>query len=99
MNEMIIDAGTLFTVILYLLGCILLIVLIVLGIKAIKTMGKVNNLIDDAQTKSNKINGLFDFVDSTTDFLNGFTDKIIGGVVGIINNLFDRKKKGDDKNG
>ena len=92
MNNTMIDAGALFTVILCVLGSILLLVLIVLWLKVIKTLGKINNLVDDVQEKSNKVNGVFDFVDSTTDFVNGFADKIIGGVVGVITSLLDLKK-------
>lgn len=98
MNNMTVDVGTLFTVILCVLGSILLIVLIVLSIKAIKTIGKIDHLVDDIQMKSNKVNGVFDLVDTTTDFVNGFADKIVGGVVGVITNLFEKKNKGEDNN-
>lgn len=93
MNEMLIDVNALFTVILYLLGCILLIALIILSIKALKTIGKINHLVDDVQEKSDKMNGIFDFVDSTTDFINGFADHIIGGVAGLVTKLFEKNIK------
>lgn len=95
MNSMLIDAGALFSVILYTLGSILLIVLIILVIRAIKAMGKVNNLLDDIQYKSNRVDGVFDMIDSTTSFIGGFTDKISGTISGIISKIFDRK--GDKK--
>ena len=98
MNSMLIDVNALFTVILYILGCILLIVLIILAIKALKTISKINTLVDDVQEKSNKIDGIFDFVNSATDLVNGFTDKVISGVAGFVTNLFDKKNKGDDNN-
>lgn len=92
---MLIDINALFSVILYILGCILLIILIVLSIKTIKTIKKVNNLIDDVQDKSNKVNGIFNFVDSTTDFMNGFVDKIVGGISSLLTKIFDKKKEED----
>lgn len=98
MNNMLIDANALFTVILYMLGCILLIVLIILAVKALKTIGKIDHLVDDVQEKSNKMNGVFDFVDSTADLVNGFTDKIVSGVTGLITKLFEKKDKGEDNN-
>ena len=97
MNEMLIDVNALFTVILYLLGCILLIALIILSIKALKTIGKINHLVDDVQENSDNINGIFDFVDSTTDFIYGFADHIIGGVAGLVTKLFEKKHKGEEK--
>lgn len=96
MNSLLIDVGSLFTVILYILGIILLIVLIILAIKAIKTIGKINSLVDDVQKKSSKIDGVFTLIDSTTDYLNGFADKIIGGIVSVITNLFEKKRNGED---
>ena len=96
MNNMLIDVNALFTVILYILGCILLIVLIILAIKTLKTIGKINHLVDDVQEKSNKMTGIFDFVDSTADFVNGFTDKIVNGIAGFITKLFEKKDKGED---
>lgn len=96
MNNLLIDAGTLFSVILYILGSILLVILIILTIKAIKTLKKIDTLVDDIQLKSNKVDGVFDIVDTTTDFVNSISDKIIGGVVGVITKIFE--KKGEDKN-
>ena len=54
-------------------------------------------MVDDVQEKSDKMNGIFDFVDSTTDFINGFADHIIGGVAGLVTKLFEKKHKGEEK--
>lgn len=93
MNNGMIDINVLFSVILYILGIILLIVLIVLGIKLIKTVGKINDVVDDVQEKSSKLDGVFNMVDSATDMINTFSDKIVAGTVGFISSIFDKRKK------
>lgn len=97
MNSEMIDVNTFFFVILSMLGIILLIVLIILGIKLIKTVGKINRVIDDVQEKSTKLNGVFDFVDGTTDMINTFSDKVVGRVVGLISSLFEKRKRDKDE--
>ena len=46
-------------IILYILGSILLVVLIILGIKLIITMNKIEKVVDDVNIKVNKLNNLF----------------------------------------
>ena len=75
-----------FPVILYFLGSILLISLIVLTIKVIKTVKKVDAVL----------NGVFDFVDNTTDALSIISDKLVGIVMSGISGLFSRRKKKED---
>ena len=47
-------------IILYILGSILLIVLIVLGIKLIVTMDKIQNTVDNINVKDYALNDLYD---------------------------------------
>ena len=57
-------------ILLYMLGSILLVVLIVLGIKLIITMNKIEVVVDDISIKVGKLNGLFSVIDATTDKLS-----------------------------
>lgn len=87
-----------FPVILYLLGSILLIVLIILGIRLIKTLNRVDTLIDDVNYKSSKLNGLFDIVDYTADALASVSDMAVGFVTSSVKRVLNRKKKEEDYN-
>ena len=49
-------------IILYILGSILLVVLIILGIKLIITMNKIEKVVDDVNIKVNKLNNLFNII-------------------------------------
>ena len=79
--------------ILYRLGSILLVVLIILGIKMIGTMNKIDEIADDISTKLKSLNGFFSVIDFTTDKLATITDKVVDGVTALINRMFRRKKK------
>lgn len=81
------------TILLYVLGAILLVVLIILGIKLIITMDKIEKVADNINTKVNSLNGLFSIIDFTTDKLTTISDKVVEGVSGLIQKVFNRKKE------
>lgn len=85
--------NTVFPIILYILGSVLLFVLILFVIKCIYTLKKVNTVLDDVSTKVGKLDGVFDLIDNTTDVISNISDKVIDFVTGTIAGLFTRKKK------
>ena len=74
---------------------VLVVIFIILGIKLIKTLKKVDGVIDDVNIKMNKVNGVFEIIDKTTDYAATISDKIIGALSKFVNSLF-KKKKGND---
>lgn len=82
-----------FTTMLYILGSTLLIVLIILGIKLIITMNKIENVVDDINVKVDKLNGLFNIIDYTTDKLAIVSDKMVEGVSYFLKKMFFKKNK------
>lgn len=84
-------------ILLYILLSVLVVVLIILTIRLIKTLGKVNKVVDDVANKSSKLDGVFNFIDTTTDTLTLLSDKFSSFVATRISSLF-KKKKGNDKN-
>lgn len=95
---MMISVNDLLTLIIYLLLIALIIIFIILGIKLIGTLKKVDGVIDDVNSKMNKVNGVFDIIDRTADYASTISDKVISGISSFINVLL-RKKKGIDKDG
>ncbi len=85
------------SIILYALGSILLIVLIILGIKLIITMNKIEKITDDINGKLKSLNGFFSIIDFTTDRLATITDKFVDGVTSLIRRLFNKKKEEEYK--
>ena len=86
-----------FILLLYIALIILVITLIVLVVKAISTLNKVDKVVDDISHKSSKLDGLFNFIDGTTDALVNVSDTIISFIADTINNIFNRRKVKKDE--
>ena len=86
-----------FTTMLYILGSTLLIVLIILGIKLIITMNKIETVVDDINVKVDKLNGLFNIIDYTTDKLAIVSDKMVEGVSYVLKKMFFKKNKNKEE--
>lgn len=89
------DALLFFQFLLCILGSILLVVLIILSIKCIYLLDKVNNIVDNVDKKVNSLNGLFNIIDLTTDRLSVLSDKVIDVVTLAVRKIFNRKRKED----
>lgn len=85
------EAVSVYSTLFYILLIVLVIILIVLSVELLKTVSKVNILLDDLKRKSDKIDGVFDIVQSTSGVLNGLTDKISNLLTGFVANLFSKK--------
>ena len=79
-------------IIIYILLIIILVIGIILGIKSIKTINKVEKVVDDVNDKVQSLNGFFNIIDFTTDKLVSVTDRVVDGVSNIIGRLFFKKK-------
>ena len=86
-----------FSYIFYILLMVLVIVLIIFTINAIKTLGKIDKLVDDITIKSNKLNGIFTIVDNATDAVVGLSDSLVGFVSKGLNKFFIRKKEKENE--
>ena len=85
-----------FPIILYILLIILVIFLIILVHKAIKTLGKVDKVVEDVNQKMNKVDGVFNIIDSAADTMNYLGDRFVSFLSTGITSLFKRKKKGEN---
>lgn len=81
-----------FPVILYGLLIILVIVLIIFAIRLIKTLSKVDEIVDDVNAKMKKVDGVFTIVDSATGAINSFGDKLNYVVTSGINSILSKRK-------
>lgn len=88
-----IDVNTFLLMLLYILGSILLVVLIILGIKLIITINKIDAIVDDINGKVTKLNGLFQIIDNMTDKLALLSDKVVDGLSFLIRKVFTRNKE------
>ncbi len=82
--------------ILLILGAILAIVLIVVSIKLIYTVDKVNIILNDVEKKVESVNGLFNLVDRITDGVSSVSDVLVNAIVGLIEKIFTKKDKNEE---
>ncbi len=82
---------------LYIALIVLVCVFIVLGIKLIKSLSKVNKTLDEVNIKMNQMNGVFNVLDKTGSFADEVSNKIIMAITNLIGR-FINKKKGNDNN-
>ena len=88
-----IDANAFFLMLLCILGSILIVALIVLVVKLIFTVDRVNKMLDDVEVKVSKLDKMFDIVDVITDNMSLLSDKIVDTVSNLIRKLFNRNGK------
>lgn len=81
---------------LYVLGAVLLGALIVLVIKLIYSVNRVNNLLDNVERKLKTFDKAFVAVDRIVDSFSSVSDHIVDGISNAISKIFSHKKK---KNG
>jgi len=79
-------------IVIYVLLIIILIVGIVLAIKCLITLDKVEKVVDNVNQKIKALDGLFHIIDTTTDRIVLITDKVVEGVTSLVANLFTKKK-------
>lgn len=74
----------------------LIIIFIVLGIKVIKFISKMNGVIDDVEKSIQKTNNMFSVIDKIADYTSNISDRLIGGIFNFVSRIF--KRKGNDTN-
>ena len=77
---------------LYVLGAVLLGALIVLVIKLIYSVNKINMVLDNLERKIKTVDKAFSAVDRLVDSFSLATDKIVDGVANAISKVFSHKK-------
>jgi len=88
---------TFLPIVIYILLIALLVIGIVLGVKTIITMNKVEKVVDNISEKVESLNSIFSFIDWTTDRISSFTDRVVDTLSGIFGRLFLRGKKSKKK--
>ena len=84
------EANIFFSIMIYFLASILLIVMIALCVKLIHTLTKVDKVIDDITVKSSKLDNLFNVIDTTADAVNSVSNSIVGWVTTTIYRLLNK---------
>ena len=84
-------------IVLYLLTCVLIIMLIVLALKLMRTVDKYNELADNLSRKINTLNNFFHIIDIVTDKVSFLSDRLVDGIASLIAKVFAKKKRKDEE--
>lgn len=91
-----VDINTFLLMLLYILGATLIVCLIILSIKLINTITRVNNILDDVDNKIAKLDKAFNIIDVVTDNMALISDKLVDGISNLIRKMFNKKKIGKE---
>lgn len=80
-------------VVLYILGSVLLVTLIILTIKLIITMNKIDKVVDNITVKVKTLDEVFNVIGSVTGKFTTITDRIVDGIALLVEKIF--RGKGD----
>ncbi|MDD4035717.1 MAG: hypothetical protein PHS45_00070 [Bacilli bacterium] len=80
-------------IILYVLGSILIVIFIIIGVKIIRTMNKIDNIVEDVNEKVESLSKLFNIFDFAADRLSFLGDRITDKITAFIIGLFKKKKE------
>jgi len=83
-------------IMIYLLLIALLTIGIILGIKTIITMEKIEKVVDNVNEKVESLNSIFSIIDFTTDKIASFTDKVVEVAGNLFSKVLFRKKRKDE---
>lgn len=91
-----IDFSLFLQLMVYIFLIALIIIFIILGVRLLKVLTKVDKLVDQVEERIQKTDNIFGLIDKTADFASNVSDKIISGIFHFVSNIF--KKKGNDEN-
>ena len=78
-------------IIIYILLIVFITVAIILGIKLIKTMDKVDHMVASVSDKVDSLNGVFHVIDFATDKVTDITDKVVDTITGLFDRIIHKK--------
>lgn len=86
-------------IIIYILLIVLIILLIIIAVKVIKTMDKVNVIVDNVNDKVESLDNLFYIIDGASSKFSLLTSRFIDFIVGLYDKIFRKKENGkEDEN-
>ena len=89
--------GSILPIIIYILLIGLIVLGIIIGIKIIITMNKVEKVVDNVEQKVNSLNGLFNVIEVTSDKISGVYTKLFDIVRGCFEKVFLKGKEREEE--
>ena len=84
-------------IIIYILLIGLITIGIIIGVKLIITMNKIERVVDNVEDKVNSLNGLFNIINATTSKMSGIYQKVYDFIGNMVDKVIGLKKRKDDE--
>lgn len=92
-----IDVNTFLIMLMCVLGSVLIVACIVLVIKLINTVDRLNGIMDEVSIKISKFDNAFRIVDVITDNMALVSDKLVDGISFLIRKIFHKNNNGKEE--
>lgn len=86
------SVNDMFLGILFVALIVLVIFLIIISIKLLYTVDKVNVVLTDLEKKLKSVNGVFATIDAVTDAMAVISDSVVTKALAVIDKMFKKKK-------
>ena len=83
-------------IVIYILLIALIILLIILAAKSIKTLKKVDVIVDNVDKKVKSLDGVFEVIDFTSNKLSSGFEKVVGFISSSVEKVFKKNKKSEE---
>ena len=81
---------------LYIVAIITLIIIMVLGIKLIGVLNKIERVVDNVEEKVNSLNLAFSIIDKATEGITTIGNTVLGAVNKAVTKVFNRKNENEE---
>lgn len=85
------STNDLFLGILFVALIVLVIFCVIICIKLLYTVDKLNTILTDLEKKMKSVNGLFSAIDAVTDTMSAISDTIVSKALVVIDKFFKKK--------
>ena len=90
------DVNTFLSVLLYVAGIVLMVVFIIVGIKLIGILDKVDRIADNVEEKVNSFNGAITTLGKAADGIANISNSVVFGLTSAVSKIFNKKMKEEE---
>ncbi len=90
------DVNAFLSILLYVSGLVLIIVFIIVGIKLIGVLDKIDRIADNVEDKVNSFNGAIATLSKAADGIANVSNSVVFGITSAVSKIFNKKMKEEE---
>lgn len=84
-------------ILLYVVGFVLMIVFIIVGIRLIRLLDRIDRIADSVENKISSFDYAVDIMSKAANGIAGITDSVVYGVTSAVSKIFHKGKKEEEE--